>query len=364
MAALTQAKPASTPTVATAAAGTTALTPAKPATADPMNLYPKTPTPNVAASTTAAAGKPDPMAALTQAKPASTPTVATTAAGTTPPPVAPSTVGKVDKEANDALKQRLKEKQTIREQEKAGVPKIPQAGEKESADKSLQRSKDKHERKTIKEEKFINKNARKNVIEDKFTNKVEKKNVKDQGSMNKKEKGNMKSQGAPTIMGFDMSSLGGQSQEMMKAAPAIMMLGAAILLLGTALIFVGDKIISALGLDIGRIMEVGMVMAAVAAAGGAFILASVQMIESFSEINWENVDSKGPSLATQLYKSAPIILLLGLGIMALGAALIGLGGLILGMANINVGNIMQTSLVIVAVMAAGAGLLAGTMEVM
>jgi len=327
----TVASPA--PTVATAAAGTTALTPAKTATADPMNLQPKTPAP----------------------------TVATTAAGTTPPPVAPSTVGKVDKGANDALKQRLEEKKAIRE---GRASKIPQAGEKESADKSLQRSKEKHERKRIKEEKFQIKNDKRNTLDDKITNKKEKFNAKEQGAMNKKEKGSMKSQGAPTIMGFDMSSLGGQSQEMMKAAPAIMMLGAAILLLGTALIFVGDKIISALGLDIGRIMEVGMVMAAVAAAGGAFILASVQMIESFSEINWENVDSKGPSLATQLYKSAPIILLLGLGIMALGAALIGLGGLILGMANINVGNIMQTSLVIVAVMAAGAGLLAGTMEVM
>ena len=327
----TVASPA--PTVATAAAGTTALTPS-------TTTAPKTISPTVASTT---------------------PTVATAAAGTTPPPVAPSTVGKVDKGANDALKQRLEEKKAIRE---GRASKIPQAGEKESADKSLQRSKEKHERKTIKDEKFLNKIERKNTFDDRSTNKREKFNAKEQGAMNKKEKGSMKSQGAPTIMGFDMSSLGGQSQEMMKAAPAIMMLGAAILLLGTALIFVGDKIISALGLDIGRIMEVGMVMAAVAAAGGAFILASVQMIESFSEINWENVDSQGPSLATQLYKSAPILLLLGLGIMALGAALIGLGGLILGMANINVGNIMQTSLVIVAVMAAGAGLLAGTMEVM
>jgi DNA-binding phage protein len=390
-----------------------ALTQTKPTAADPMNLQPKTPAPTVAASTTAAAGKTDPMTASTQAKPATAqsfsqtseeklatakrmedknwdpiaekkiqqqqkadkmkaagvtttspttaPTVATTAAGTTPPPVAPSTVGKVDKEANDALKQRLEEKKAIRE---GRASKIPQAGEKESADKSLQRNQSNWEKRKIKEEKFAIKNQKRNTLDDKINNKREKFNAKEQGAMNKKEKGSMKSQGAPTIMGFDMSSLGGQSQEMMKAAPAIMMLGAAILLLGTALIFVGDKIISALGLDIGRIMEVGMIIAAIAAAGGAFILASVQMIESFSEINWENVDSKGPSLATQLYKSAPIILLLGLGIMALGAALIGLGGLILGMANINVGNIMQTSLVIVAVMAAGAGLLAGTMEVM
>jgi hypothetical protein len=102
-----------TPTVAaatTAAAGKpdpmAALTQAKPTAADPMNLQPKTPTPTVAASTVAASGKPDPMAALTQAKP--------TAAPTTPTPsTAPPRTEQ--QQANDALKQRLKEQKAIKE---------------------------------------------------------------------------------------------------------------------------------------------------------------------------------------------------------------------------------------------------------
>jgi len=291
-------------------------------------------------------GKSDPMAALTQRTPTAVPST-----------------GKIDKEANDALKQRLIEKKAIREQEKAGIPRTPQAGEKESADKSLQRSKDKHERKMIKDEKFIARNAKRNVIDDKITNKKEKFNAKDQGSMNRKEKGSIKNQGAPSIMGFDISSLSGQAQEMAKAAPAIMIIGAAILLLGTALVVVGDQILKELNLDVGRIMEVGLVIAAVAGAGAAFIMGSMAMIEQYKDMNSEGFTSGAYGLAFKIIKMMPAMLLLGLAVMGLGAALIAIGRLVLSIADINTDNIVETGILIGAIMGAAVAMIVGVSEV-
>jgi len=299
-------------------------------------------------------------AGVTTTSPTVPPTVATTAAGTTPPPAVPST-GKIDKEANDALKQRLEEKKAIRE---GRASKIPQVGEKESADKSLQRSKDKHERKMIKEEKFLNKIERKNTLDDKITNKKEKFNAKDQGAMNKKEKGSMKNQGAPSIMGFDISSLSGQAEEMAKAAPAIMIIGAAILLLGTALVVIGDQILKELNLDVGRIMEVGVVIAAVAGAGAAFIMGSMAMIEQYKDMNSEGFTSGAYGLAFKIINMIPAMLLLGLAVMGLGAALIAIGRLVLSIADINTDNIVETGALIGAIMGAAVAMIVGVSEVL
>ena len=288
-------------------------------------------------------GKSDPMAALTQRTPTAVPST-----------------GKIDKEANDALKQRLEERKAIRE---GRASKIPQVGEKESADKSLQRSKDKHERKMIKEEKFLNKIERKNTLDDKITNKKEKFNAKDQGAMNKKEKGSIKNQGAPSIMGFDISSLSGQAQEMAKAAPAIMIIGAAILLLGTALVVIGDQILKELNLDVGRIMEVGMVIAAVAGAGAAFIMGSMAMIEQYKDMNSEGFKSGAYGLAFKIMKMMPAMLLLGLAVMGLGAALIAIGRLVLSIADINTDNIVETGILIGAIMGAAVAMIVGVSEV-
>ena len=215
----------------------------------------------------------------------------------------------------------------------------------------------------IKEEKFQIKNDKRNTLDDKINNKREKFNAKDQGAMNKKEKGSIKNQGAPSIMGFDISSLSGQAQEMAKAAPAIMIIGAAILLLGTALVVIGDQILKELNLDVGRIMEVGLVIAAVAGAGAAFIMGSMAMIEQYKDMNSEGFTSGAYGLAFKIMMMMPAMLLLGLAVMGLGAALIAIGRLVLSIADINTDNIVETGILIGAIMGAAVAMIVGVSEV-
>lgn len=217
---------------------------------------------------------------------------------------------------------------TIAEQKAIGQMKYAQF-EGDPAAKALQKSKDRHERKMIKEEKLMNKKKMKNI--------------KDETLVNKSQKSSVLNQGGFEIMGFDLSALQGQGLQMAKAAPALMILGVGAMLLGTALIWVCNKILSALGIDLSTVLETSAVVAAVIGATGALMAAVTETKELFSKDKFEDFQKTAWELTKNLVKSSPALFALGITMVALGAGLIWVANKILSVMEIDNQKITETA---------------------
>lgn len=232
---------------------------------------------------------------------------------------------------------------SIAEQKAMGQMKYAQY-EGDPAAKALQKSKDRHERKTMKDEKWINKNQMKNTKDDKIINKQQKSNIKNQGGFE--------------IMGFDVSALTGQGTNMMKAAPALMILGLGALLLGSALIWICNKIIKALGIDLSTVLETAAVVAAVVGVTAALMMAVSESKDALGDKQFKNFNSTAKNLSKNIRGAMFPLIGLGISMVLLGAGLIWISDKILGILGLDNQKIIETAET-VGVLIGGFALIAG-----
>lgn len=232
---------------------------------------------------------------------------------------------------------------SIAEQKAMGQMKYAQY-EGDPAAKALQKSKDRHERKTMKDEKWINKNQMKNTKDDKIINKQQKSNIKNQGGFE--------------IMGFDVSALTGQGTNMMKAAPALMILGLGALLLGSALIWICNKIIKALGIDLSTVLETAAVVAAVVGVTAALMMAVSESKDALGDKQFKNFNDTAKNLSKNIRGAMFPLIGLGISMVLLGAGLIWISDKILGILGLDNQKIIETAET-VGVLIGGFALIAG-----
>ena len=312
-----------------------------------------------------ASGKADPMAALTN-----------------PTPTAVPSTGKIDKQANDALKQKLLEQKSIREgttapkiippkpagisdaekiaaaqkrgisgsgleKMKAGLEaKSKSETEGGSGDFRLQRKIEEHQKKKMKAEKFQMKHDGKMM-------KVEKEEVKV----------GMPSADSSFLQDAISQIKGIKTEDLIKAGGILMALAAALLILGIGIVFLGSKLLKLTGLDLATVAETAAVVVAVGAAAGGIAYASLELLGKIEELKSSGFMEKFKGgNAKELLMVAGAIAILGPVLMILGAAVIKAAQLITSKLNLDLSKILEISAIVVALGVAAGGIAVASVE--
>lgn len=218
-----------------------------------------------------------------------------------------------------------------------------------AADKSLRR----HQEKQMKQEKWENKQKAKNI-------KMETKNTLGEKKLLNKD---MKTQAAPTG-DFDagiLSSLGG---DMVKNAAAIAILAVGVMALGAAIIFLGKKILDFLGLDMTTVIQTAATVAAVVAAGGAIAMAAIGVYKLLETKESKEFVEGAQTSVTDVLKMAGAILLIGPGLVFLGAAIVWMCQKVIGAFGLDITTVAATAGAIAAIAAAAGAIAWGVAEAM
>ena len=275
-----------------------------------------------AAKQTAALTTPAPKLAETQS--VTSPTTATTPAPATaeskaaaapqsPVTVAEQTGGKAarkGKPSEEEIKALRDAAQARREQGKVGQQELAQ-------EKSLRRHRDK----LVKEDQRLQKVEQRNVVTQTATTKADAGLAKgQQQALKKDEKVAEASKGPPEASVLDPEALMQGGKAMLKTAAAIALLTAGAVAIAAILFFVGYKLLSALGIDLGKVVETATTIGAMVGATVALIVAgagAVTIIEGMQEEIAKMKKSK-----KMLIDAAMTILPISLALLALGIVII------------------------------------------
>jgi plasmid maintenance system antidote protein VapI len=320
------------------------------------------------------AGKADPMAALTQAKPTTAPTTPT------PPPIPASTVGKVDKQANDALKQRLLEQKSIREgttapkiapPKPAGISdteKIAAAQKRGISESGLEKMKAGLKSKAEAEGSGVDFRLQRKIEEhQKKKMKAEKVQMKHDGKMMRVEKEEVKV-GMPAADSSFLEDAISQiknikTEDLIKAGGILMALAAALVILGIGIVFLGSKLLKLTGLDLATVAETAAVVVAVGAAAGGIAYASLELLGKIEELKSSGFMEKFKGgNAKELLMVAGAVAILGPILIILGAAVIKAAQLITSKLDLDLSKILEVSAIVVALGVAAGGIAVASVE--
>ena len=320
------------------------------------------------------AGKADPMAALTQAKPTTAPTTPT------PPPIPTSTVGKVDKQANDALKQRLLEQKAIKEgtvapkiapPKPAGISdteKIAAAQKRGISESGLEKMKAGLKSKAEAEGSGVDFRLQRKIEEhQKKKMKAEKVQMKHDGKMMRVEKEEVKV-GMPSADSSFLEDAISQiknikTEDLIKAGGILMALAAALVILGIGIVFLGSKLLKLTGLDLATVAETAAVVVAVGAAAGGIAYASLELLGKIEELKSSGFMEKFKGgNAKELLMVAGAIAILGPILIILGAAVIKAAQLITSKLDLDLSKILEVSAIVVALGVAAGGIAVASVE--
>jgi len=208
----------------------------------------------------------------------------------------------------------------------------------------------------------VQKQQTKNVIDDTKRGKQENLNLKNntkitkeqnalvgaQKEINKKEDSVIAaSKGPPEASVLDPASLMEGGQAMMKTAAAIALMVAGAMAIAVVLFFVGSKVLSALGLDLGKVVEVASTIAAIVGATLALIMAGAAAHKAIDE-NKESIDKMKGGGASML-QAAMTIVPMSLILVLLGAAIIFVVNKILSIMKIDASKAMEIGMTIGAI---------------
>ena len=208
----------------------------------------------------------------------------------------------------------------------------------------------------------VQKQQTKNVIDDTKRGKQENLNLKNdtkitkeqnalvgaQKEINKKEDAVIAaSKGPPEASVLDPASLMEGGQAMMKTAAAIALLVAGAMAIAVVLFFVGSKVLSALGLDLGKVVEVATTIGAIVGATLALIMAGAAAHKALDE-NKESIDKMKGGGANML-QAAMTIVPMSLILVLLGAAIIFVVNKILSIMKIDASKAMEIGMTIGAI---------------
>jgi hypothetical protein len=208
----------------------------------------------------------------------------------------------------------------------------------------------------------VQKQQTKNVIDDTKRGKQENLNLKNntkitkeqnalvgaQKEINKKEDSVIAaSKGPPEASVLDPASLMEGGQAMMKTAAAIALMVAGAMAIAVVLFFVGSKVLSALGLDLGKVVEVASTIAAIVGATLALIMAGAAAHKAIDE-NKESIDKMKGGGASML-QAAMTIVPMSLILVLLGAAIIFVVNKILSIMKIDASKAIEIGMTIGAI---------------
>ncbi len=208
----------------------------------------------------------------------------------------------------------------------------------------------------------VQKQQTKNVIDDTKRGKQENLNLKNntkitkeqnalvgaQKEINKKEDAVIAaSKGPPEASVLDPASLMEGGQAMMKTAAAIALMVAGAMAIAVVLFFVGSKVLSALGLDLGKVVEVASTIAAIVGATLALIMAGAAAHKAIDE-NKESIDKMKGGGASML-QAAMTIVPMSLILVLLGAAIIFVVNKILSIMKIDASKAIEIGMTIGAI---------------
>ena len=208
----------------------------------------------------------------------------------------------------------------------------------------------------------VQKQQTKNVIDDTKRGKQENLNLKNntkitkeqnalvgaQKEINKKEDAVIAaSKGPPEASVLDPASLMEGGQAMMKTAAAIALLVAGAMAIAVVLFFVGSKVLSALGLDLGKVVEVATTIGAIVGATLALIMAGAAAHKALDE-NKESID-KMKGGGAKMLQAAMTIVPMSLILVLLGAAIIFVVNKILSIMKIDASKAIEIGMTIGAI---------------
>ena len=310
-------------------------------------------------------GKADPMAALTN-----------------PTPIAVPSTGKIDKQANDALKQKLLEQKSIREgttapkiipPKPAGISdaeKIAAAQKRGISESGLEKMKAGLEAKSKSEKEGGSGDFRlQRKIEEhqKKKMKAEKIQIKHDGKMMKVEKEEVKV-GMPSADSSFLEDAISQiknikTEDLIKAGGILMALAAALVILGIGIVFLGSKLLKLTGLDLATVAETAAVVVAVGAAAGGIAYASLELLGKIEELKSSGFMEKFKGgNAKELLMVAGAVAILGPILIILGAAVIKAAQLITSKLDLDLSKILEVSAIVVALGVAAGGIAVASVE--
>ena len=208
----------------------------------------------------------------------------------------------------------------------------------------------------------VQKQQTKNVIDDTKRGKQENLNLKNntkitkeqnalvgaQKEINKKEDSVIAaSKGPPEASVLDPASLMEGGQAMMKTAAAIALMVAGAMAIAVVLFFVGSKVLSALGLDLGKVVEVATTIGAIVGATLALIMAGAAAHKALDE-NKESID-KMKGGGAKMLQAAMTIVPMSLILVLLGAAIIFVVNKILSIMKIDASKAIEIGMTIGAI---------------
>jgi len=167
---------------------------------------------------------------------------------------------------------------------------------------------------------------------------------------------------APEPGCLEPDKLSKMGAEMKKAAPAVLMLAAGALLLGTALMWLGSKMLSVLGLDAAKLQDTATALVVIVGVAGAIAAAAYAALEVLASDEMKEFVNKAEGQKENMLKAAKALLIIGPGLLLLGAALTGFAMLVVRALGVDIGVAVEIGEGIVAIAAVAGGIAMGVAE--
>jgi hypothetical protein len=150
------------------------------------------------------------------------------------------------------------------------------------------------------------------------------------------------------------------SEDILSMVGALLILGPALVLLGATIVKMAQMIVGAFGLDITTVAETAGTVAAIVAAAGALTVAASEALEAFQDLSDSNLLKNPGKMKDLMLQGATALLIIGPGLVLLGAAIVKMSQFILGIMGLDAATIGVVT-ARVAALIAGTAAIAGAM---
>jgi len=154
------------------------------------------------------------------------------------------------------------------------------------------------------------------------------------------------------------------SEDLASTVAALLILGPALVLLGATIVKLAQMIVGAFGLDLSTVAETAGTVAAIVAAAGALTLAASEALEGFKKLSDNDLLKDPNKIKDLMWKGAKALLILGPGLVLLGATIVKISQIILGIMGLDastIGAVTGKVAALIAGTAAIAGAVIGAM---